>query len=234
MWHNVLMFLLATTLSFAPQSYSRPEVDRWFQARVSVSSRFVRVPSSLPGTPTPPGNPTTSAFGEVDAWYRQALPPEPSPLPTTTANPSPYRAETAGSTETAALPTLSTAESQFLDLVNALRKTAGAPPLRVNPVLTTIARQRVAEIQASGLFQHDLPGLGLPLTEELAMHYQALAMGAENLAEAADVNRAFIDLASEPLHRENLLNPVFTETGIAIAPIPGGIVVDQLFSGPLE
>jgi uncharacterized protein YkwD len=57
-------------------------------------------------------------------------------------------------------------------------------------------------------------------------------MGAENLAEAATVGRAFLDLENSPLHLQNLLNPAFTQTGVGVAPVTGGVVVDELFAGP--
>jgi uncharacterized protein YkwD len=118
-------------------------------------------------------------------------------------------------------------------LVNAARTSAGLPPYRVNPVLMQLAAERAQALARTGLFTHDIPGLGLPLAMEQAAGLSAWGMGAENLAEAGSVAQAFALLMASPEHRANILNPYETQIGVGVAPLPsGGVVVSQLFLGP--
>jgi uncharacterized protein YkwD len=117
-------------------------------------------------------------------------------------------------------------------LVNQARLQAGLSPYAVDPVLMRLAQKRAQALAQSGVFTHDLPGLGLPLAMEEAAGMHAWGMGAENLAEAANVSMAFLLLMASPLHRANLLSPTETRIGVGVAPIPGGVAICQLFAGP--
>ena len=117
--------------------------------------------------------------------------------------------------------------------VNAARTAAGLSSYVENPVLMRLAAERAQALAQSGLFTHDIPGLGLPLAMEQAAGLQAWGMGAENLAEAGTIQQAFALLMASPEHRSNILNPYETQIGVGVAPLPnGGVVVSQLFMGP--
>lgn len=123
----------------------------------------------------------------------------------------------------------SSLEAQIIQLVNDYRVSMGLAPLRVSQQLNAAAAlhsQNMAAVSnVAGPWQamrHELPGTAQPTpTDRLdAAGYDnwstAFAWG-ENIAfgytTAADVVRAWIN---SPSHRQNILNPNFTETGLGI------------------
>ncbi len=55
----------------------------------------------------------------------------------------------------------------------------------------------------------------------------------ENIAISPDVETAHKMLMDSPLHKENILNPKFTEIGIGVRPNSrGGVYLVQEFIGP--
>lgn len=125
--------------------------------------------------------------------------------------------------------TNSAMESAIIQLVNDFRASNGLPALRVSSRLNAAADLHSLDMVSisnsygpwSGM-QHTLAGTGQPeIGDRLdAAGYdqwtQAYAYG-ENIAfgytTAADVVRGWIN---SPAHRENILNPTFTETGVSI------------------
>lgn len=113
--------------------------------------------------------------------------------------------------------------ADFFGLLNADRQQSGLPPLTLNPALTTVAQSRTQDILgAGGALNHYAADGSLVVRNKLGGNgtgYRALG---ENLAE--DFNRADQSVRSangalmdSPPHRANILNPEYTQAGVAIA-----------------
>lgn len=155
-----------------------------------------------------------TALSAVPALARQAPAPA-ADLPGAT-DARPY----AGA---AATPEARSLVAELIAEVNAARAGAGAPPLRVHPALERAAMSHSADMAARRELDHSspVPGRSTPRERIRAEGVSPRATG-ENIAiaihRAAGVARSTVDrwLAS-PGHRENLLDPAFTVTGIGAA-----------------
>lgn len=126
---------------------------------------------------------------------------------------------------------MSSVDQELLQFVNTARVSAGLRPLTVNATLQSLALVKAQDMVTYGYFAHYSPRLGWPYQMETNVGYRAAAMGAENAAEAASAARAFAMFRGSPTHWANIMDPVFAVTGIAVVPIPGGVLVEELFSG---
>ncbi len=122
--------------------------------------------------------------------------------------------------------------SQFLSLVNQARQRAGLGTLADSTILDQLALAKAQDMVNYDYVDHYSPRLGWPINQEQAAGFVAQSMGAENIAEAGSIQRAMIDLMSDAGHKANLLDPAFTQTGIAVLPVTGGVLVEELFAGP--
>lgn len=100
---------------------------------------------------------------------------------------------------------------------NGDRAFAGLPPLTENPLLTSAAQNKAYDMAEKGYFAHVAPDGTTPWFWLDQMHYKFSAAG-ENLAvnffDSTDVETAWMN---SPKHRDNILNPEYTEMGIGIA-----------------
>jgi uncharacterized protein YkwD len=112
---------------------------------------------------------------------------------------------------------LTKAEQTILDLTNKERAKEKLSPLVMNPILTRVARAHSANMVRKGEMKHDLDGKRpAQRVEEAGYDYKRVA---ENLAwtdgdTLENVMKGWMDSKG---HRENILNPGFTEIGIGIA-----------------
>ena len=148
-----------------------------------------------------------------------------APSAPSTAAAEPYGA--AGVTTAAS----TSVEQQLLNLVNAERARAGLPPLRLDPVLSDLARLKSGDMVALNYFGHYSPTYGYPYSMEYRAGIRARYMGAENIAAAATVQMAHALLMASPGHRRNILDPRFTDVGLGVASGRWGLVITQLFIG---
>jgi len=126
-----------------------------------------------------------------------------------------------------------TIESVFASMENNIRASQGLQTLIVNPVLSSIARSRCQDMLNRGYFSHTTPegkNIGMILQENGIMY----ACSAENLGQASPPSwgspEAIINLwMSSGLHRANLLNPNFGQTGIGIVDSGGRRIIVQIF-----
>ncbi len=101
-------------------------------------------------------------------------------------------------------------------LVNAERTKEGLPPLSYNTTLSAIAEVKALDMITRAYFAHESPdGVDVSGLAE-RYHYDYINVG-ENLAMGdfvsdADVVRGWMN---SPGHRANILNPLYTEIGIA-------------------
>ena len=107
-------------------------------------------------------------------------------------------------------------------LTNESRRLAGLPPVAVDARLTAAARAKLFDMLKQDYFAHRTPDGRQPWTFMQAAGYR-FQMAAENLAKGYDnepeLQRAWMKSRG---HRANILNPLFTEIGVADA---NGIVV---------
>lgn len=117
-------------------------------------------------------------------------------------------------------------------MVNQVRQQNGVGVLADNPLLDQLAMQKALDVANNHYFSDYSSTLGWPINQEQRAGFQAYLMGAENMAEAANLQWAMMLLMASPPHKQNLLDPGFTQTGIAVVPITNGVLVVQFFAGP--
>lgn len=106
---------------------------------------------------------------------------------------------------------------EIMALVNAERRANGLNALRRNLTLERQATQYACEMIQFGFFAHDNPVTGSTLSERSdEFGYDFLVVG-ENLAAGQRTPQAaFNDWLDSPGHRQNILDPRFTELGVGI------------------
>lgn len=117
-------------------------------------------------------------------------------------------------------PALAALEDALHDAVNEIRVREGLIPLRRDPAVDRVARAHSRDMVARRYFAHETPE-GLTPPDRLARGgVDGISLAGENvgLTSRGDPNREIVTgwLAS-PVHRQNLLAPVFNHTGIGIA-----------------
>ncbi len=120
----------------------------------------------------------------------------------------------------------------MLDLLNQARVQNGVKPLAVHDGLTAVARMKAQDMVTNNYFSHRSPTLGWPpeMVRKAGITYR-YGVG-ENIVEARSVTRAHLQLLASPTHRQNMLDPGFTDVGIGVVPDKyGGIMAAQEFIG---
>lgn len=126
--------------------------------------------------------------------------------------------------------------NRIVQLTNAERTKAGLNELAVNAKLAAAAKQKGEHILKEDYFAHISPS-GVTPWFWMSKNEYAYSVAGENLAidftEAEDVVAAWI---ASPTHKENMLLPQYTETGVAVVTgeFQGGtsIVVVHMFGKP--
>jgi len=146
-----------------------------------------------------------------------------TPTPSTVSTPKPAVTS----------PVLSpSAATTMIALINQARQQQGLLPYTINPTLMALAQKRAQMIAETGDFTSDLPPYGWPVQMEQQAGITAQSMGAENIAEAGNVQQAFLMLMASPPHQANILSPYMTQIGVGVAPLPNGVAISELFTGP--
>lgn len=118
-------------------------------------------------------------------------------------------------------------------LVNKYREAYGKKPLKVSRKLVTAAQEKANDMAEKNYFSHHSPeGKGVR-DFVLDCGYKYRVVG-ENLAEGWSHSVTLVSawMGSE-LHRSNILDGQFVETGIGIAQGNQGTLIVQLFGLPL-
>ncbi|MFO7260889.1 MAG: CAP domain-containing protein [bacterium] len=122
---------------------------------------------------------------------------------------------------------------------NAVRMRAGAGPLVMDPALRRAARRYSRELALRGEIEHLSPTPGRrTFRQRIAAEGAEARVAGENLARlTASVEslprRAVQAWMKSPGHRRNLLDPIFTRTGIGVMLGPDGIwYVVQVYATP--
>ncbi|HUG91601.1 MAG TPA: CAP domain-containing protein [Planctomycetaceae bacterium] len=134
----------------------------------------------------------------------------------TAADVGPYRPEER--------PQLARAEQQIVERVNRLRQEQGLEPLSTDRTLAETAAAFAGFMARTDLYGHTADG-NRP-SERASEHGYEFCIISENIAyqfrtrgfETAELARRFVEgWKNSPPHRENLLDPDVTETGVGIA-----------------
>lgn len=135
-----------------------------------------------------------------------------------------------------ATPEIASLEHQMWDLVNRDRAERGLAPLQWDARLADVGRAHSLDMRQHGFFAHESPNTGNLEDRIHRAGYLALEMR-ENLASAADIQRAENNLLESPGHYENLMATGVTHLGIGIVPgsasgDPRLITITQVFTRP--
>jgi uncharacterized protein YkwD len=112
--------------------------------------------------------------------------------------------------------------ARVLELTNAERQKVGSAPLALSPLLNDAAQQYSSVLASSGCFAHTC-GAVPDMADRLGQSgYTGWTAIAENIAAGYPSPEAVVaGWMGSTGHRENLLNPRYTEIGIGLA-IGGG------------
>lgn len=147
------------------------------------------------------------------------------PAPGTPAKPNPPAA-------TSPAYTLNANELKALELLNADRQAANLQPLTINLTLSKLAADFAIDMNNRKFFNHVDPDGKDPFDRMAAVGIDFPNAG-ENIAVSPDVATAHKMLFNSPKHKENILNPKFTEVGLGVRPDSrGGVYLVQEFIGP--
>ncbi len=136
---------------------------------------------------------------------------------------------------TPSLSALADDQGRMRHLVNELRREHHLVPLRESEQLAGVARAHAEDMASRGYFSHLNPAGENPLDRTRAAGISGFRMLAENLGSSdvsGDRLRAIVAAwLDSPAHRENLLNPAFNTSGLAIArTLEGRTLVVQLYA----
>lgn len=107
--------------------------------------------------------------------------------------------------------------SVLVDLANDDREALALPTLAANPLLTAAAQAKANDMAAKDYFSHTTPeGYdSWHWFREAGYDYQFAGENlAVNFVDSGDVQKAWMN---SPTHRDNIVNPKYTEIGIATA-----------------
>jgi uncharacterized protein YkwD len=207
--------------------------DLWQLADVELHSQPTATATATPVTPTATPVPPTATAVPPTAVPEQARarPARPAPPPPTA---------TAAPAQRSGLDTspMDAYAQALFDATNARRVASGLPALRPNGYLVGIARIRSAEMAAYNYFAHTSPVTGATAFSLMDDYGVPFAWAGENLAknnypDGETVAVADDALWNSPPHRENILNPHFTDAGIALAVDATGMKYFTIvFTGP--
>jgi uncharacterized protein YkwD len=116
------------------------------------------------------------------------------------------------------------------DLINQDRAAYGVNPVSINMTAVQAATAKAQDMITNNYFGHDSPTYGMPsqMLTEFGVTYTTTG---ENIAEVANVEVANSDFMSDTGHKDNILNPAFTQVGVGVLPYNGYEVVVEEFIG---
>lgn len=121
-------------------------------------------------------------------------------------------------------------EVQLHDAVNDARLDAGQRRLTANLALGDVALAHAVEMATEGYIGHR-NAAGLTVGRRVAGAGVPFRIAGENLALAPTVEIAHEGLLASEGHRTNLLDPDYTDIGIAVLDTPLGLIIVQVFTG---
>lgn len=116
-------------------------------------------------------------------------------------------------------------ESNYLSILNQERTSHGLAPLHLNPALTGVAQSWAAHMAATGSLQHN------PALTREVHNWQSLG---ENVGDGPDLRDLATAFWNSSEHRRNILDPDFTQVGIAATVADHRIWIAVEFREPLR
>jgi uncharacterized protein YkwD len=101
----------------------------------------------------------------------------------------------------------------------------------LNTELQALALKKAEDMIQYDYFSDTSPDLGTPAQMEAAAGYEAAYMGGEDVAEAGSVDQAWVLFETSAPHWQNIVDPDYTQAGIAVVPDGSSLIVEILFSG---
>lgn len=120
-------------------------------------------------------------------------------------------------------------EQQVVDLVNKIRVQNGLKALKLNWELSRVARYRSQDMHDNRYFSHTSPVYGSPfnMIRNFGISYRTAG---ENIAKGYAAPEAVVNgWMNSSGHRENILNPSFTQIGVGY--VADGRYWTQMFIG---
>jgi uncharacterized protein YkwD len=126
-------------------------------------------------------------------------------------------------------------EERVLQLANAARERHGLAPLQPLPALTELARSHSRQMATGGFLAHT-DSSGRTFADRIRASGVAFRQIGENIAMNEGVPEpaatAVEGWLKSPPHRENLLNPAFTHTGVGVWSAGDRYYFTQVFLAP--
>lgn len=107
-------------------------------------------------------------------------------------------------------------EASVTEALNAVRAKQDLPKLTINPILSFVAQEKAHDMIAQNYFAHSST-IHVPLWNWLTEAGYVYRAAGENLARGYTSKTSLISAwTHSPIHRANILNAQYTETGIAV------------------
>jgi uncharacterized protein YkwD len=126
-------------------------------------------------------------------------------------------------------------ESALMALINLERQNRGVGTLLPQGQLTTAARSHSADMACNDFFSHTGSDGSLPWDRVSALGYSYSAIAENIFAGSSNAQTAFDSWMNSPGHRDNILNPTYTEIGLGYrywANSPYGAYTTAVFARP--
>jgi len=227
-----------------------PGVDLVDRQTIGAAVRFVQIASfgealaQQPPLAAPPAAPAAPAIAQAQptvAAPQPAVAPQQPVSPAPTAIPEPPAASPTPAPSGVGLDTspMDGYEQALFDATNVRRVSQGLAPLRANGYLVGVARIRSQDMATNDYFAHTSPVTGDTAFSLMDAYGVPYGWAGENLAmnnypAAECVGVADQALWDSPAHRENILNPHYTDVGIGLRVSPDGMYYFTIvFTGPV-
>lgn len=119
--------------------------------------------------------------------------------------------------------------------VNDIRREHGLPPFRIDPALTRAAREHSCRMARGKFLAHEAPD-GRTVADRVRATGRRFRVLGENLAMNTDMDdpaaTAVRGWLASPSHRDNLLHPEYTHTGLGVCAGRPGYYFTQIFLRP--
>jgi uncharacterized protein YkwD len=125
---------------------------------------------------------------------------------------------------------LTAAEQHIFDAINNERASRGLAPLVLDPALVELARRKSQDMVDNNYVGHQSPVYGSPfeMMRNAGIRYNYAGENIARTTTPANAVRLFMN--SMP-HRNTLLNPRFSRTGVGVVQVGRQLFVTQMFIG---
>jgi uncharacterized protein YkwD len=200
------------TLPITPTDTATPNITPTVTHTATITPTLP--PGTQPITPTNTATRTitptlmftpTHTYTASPTNTQQSSPPPP---PTATDTPAPTAPPSCDPSGNGSF------ESALIELINQERQSHGLGTLSSQSQLTTAARNHSADMACNSFFSHTGSDGSLPWDRVTALGYSYSAIAENIFAGSSSAQTAFDAWMNSPGHRDNMLNPDYTEIGV--------------------